>query len=143
MTSNRSIGDDWVETCSAEGWPLPTLVWFFNSKPVFNDYTMTLIDDPSVAVVHNHHKKFKVNSNILIKNLTRSSNGTYTCVMNGKQLIKSVELIVDDEQKSPADSDNPEVINKKQLSNNIGSILVTAVLIAIVIGVSSVAGLFY
>ena len=118
MVANRSLGDQWNESCWAEGWPVPTLEWRFNDKPInltydYNNYyaddsrriSSTLAPPASsqpIPIVHNHIRHLKAYSSLILKNLKPQSAGRYSCVLNGKLVIRKINLIV----LSPANSDD-------------------------------------
>jgi hypothetical protein len=90
LTLNKSVGDMWTDSCSAQGWPLPSLRWILNGGPVSNQ-TDNLI---SIPYTINHHRNLTVTSYIIAQNLTASSTGRYTCLLNSQLPIKNVTLLV-------------------------------------------------
>lgn len=84
---SKSIGDAWMDSCSAEGWPLPKLTWYFNNKLIQNQNESS----PFTVI---HHRNITTTSIIQIKNITKSSIGRYSCYLNGVIPIKNVTLIL-------------------------------------------------
>ena len=91
QTLSKLQGEMWTDSCSAQGWPLPSLRWRLNTRLVSNQTDNTI----SIPYTINHHRNLTVTSYIIAQNLTLdSSAGKYTCWVNDQVAIKNVTLIV-------------------------------------------------
>ena len=92
---NKSLGESWSDSCTAEGWPLPTIQWYFNNKPVSNK-TENNNNNELIPYMINHHRHLSVSSFIIIRNLSKYSIGRYSCVLNGKIFLKNITIVSSD-----------------------------------------------
>ncbi len=93
-------GEDWADSCVVEGWPLPTVQWFFNNWLVSNK------TDNSAPFSRNHHTGMTtITSNLLVPNANRNSAGKYVCMLNGQVAVKNVTLRVLNAPVKPDSSD--------------------------------------
>jgi hypothetical protein len=92
---NKSQGESWSDSCTAEGWPLPTIQWYLNNKPVSNK-TDNNNNNELIPYMINHHRHLSVSSFIIVRNLSKYSIGRYSCVLNGKIFLKNITLVSSD-----------------------------------------------
>lgn len=91
-TVNKISGDVFTESCSAEGWPLPLIDWYYNEKPITN--ISSVLQPKSPYIIINHHRHLTASSHIVVSNLSQSLSGVYSCIINGKISAKNVTLLV-------------------------------------------------
>ena len=102
-------GTSWNDTCSAEGWPLPTVEWYYL------DQAIKIANNFTAARVVNHHRHLVSYSYLIIANLSQADTGNFTCVVNGNLKIKKVLLLID--STSSKDETNPGKIKYLQFWN--------------------------
>jgi hypothetical protein len=99
---SKNVGEIFTESCTTEGWPLPTIDWYFNGKPISN---LSSYNQPkSQYNIVNHHRHLLINSHLLISNLTHNLSGVYTCVINGKINAKNSTLLVNPDNSNQQNS---------------------------------------
>jgi hypothetical protein len=93
---SKQLEENYTDSCSASGWPLPKLQWFLNGNPISNN---TNEIDESRPLMVNHHSHSNVTSILLIQSLSQTSMGVYSCVLDEKIYLKNVTVVL---------SENPE-----------------------------------
>lgn len=83
--------ENYTDSCSASGWPLPKLQWYLNGNPISNN---TNEIDESLPLMVNHHSHSNVTSFLLIKSLSQTSMGVYSCVLDEKVYLKNVSVVL-------------------------------------------------
>jgi hypothetical protein len=109
-----SEGDSWSESCEADGWPLPSLQWYFNNKPVSN----ITIDSSVLSQVLPYYRTHRantthLNSHLIIRKVSKAIMGRFSCVLNGNQVIRNVTLKL---TSSSSDSDTKNEDDSKSSS---------------------------
>ena len=72
MDQSRNEGDTASFTCQADGEPLPTISWYFNSAPLDQINT-------SKYIFTHRQREASVMGILIIRNVQSSDEGTYTC----------------------------------------------------------------
>lgn len=89
----QNIYTHWNSTCSAEGYPLPKIDWYFNDQLISSSASKH--DAYHIVRLRDN---FFISKELVIHNLTESTKGSYSCKLNGKEIIKSINLIVKNDQ---------------------------------------------
>ena len=82
----------WNKVCSAEGYPLPILEWYYNENPVSHKSV-----NKSAYHIVTHRRHSFVSKVLIIDDLVESSSGKYVCMLNNTKVLKSINLIVKNE----------------------------------------------
>ena len=105
---NKSYGESLSDSCSADGWPLPLVQWYYNGNPVSNKSDEAGDDTKAQAI--SHHRHLTASSHLIIKLVDKSNTGTYSCVVNGKIAVKNVTLKLN--SNADDSSSNKNIIGK-------------------------------
>ena len=93
-TNEKKIeGDYWFGECSARGWPLPKLDWYFNGNLITNKNKASNQDKQSSQILK-HHTNQNITVYLFIYNLTLNKSGIYSCILNENIFIKNVSISV-------------------------------------------------
>jgi hypothetical protein len=90
VTESVLANGNWQSLCSADGWPIPTLKWVYNSIELYNDDSM---QNPSYNLISYHHHS-KAISHLYVNNFTSNLQGTYACLLNDKIVLKNITLVL-------------------------------------------------
>ncbi len=93
----RQPQENYTDSCSASGWPLPKLQWYLNGTPISNNTSQ--VDESSPLMV-NHHSHSNVTSFLIIQSLSKTSIGIYSCVLDEKIYLKNVTVLLNENAKN-------------------------------------------
>lgn len=82
------MGSSWSASCSAEGWPLPLVEWYFNGKAIPN----VTDDDLLNPHIINHHRHLTATSYVIVNKFSTNFIGQYSCYINGNISTKNITV---------------------------------------------------
>jgi len=95
---SKQLEENYTDSCSASGWPLPKLQWYLNGNPISNNTDE--IEQSSRPLMINHHSHSNVTSFLLIQSLSQTSMGVYSCVLEEKIYLKNVTVMLDEKAEN-------------------------------------------
>lgn len=137
---SKNEGDILSENCSANGWPLPDLKWFYKDKSL-DDIKQNLQGFPHSSV---HHRNITSMSYLFGFDLKKNFEGVYSCLLNGLIPIKNVTLIIqsDIKDKNLPDKQTQSESNKK--NKDTSNILINVLIgTFIILAMGVIAGFLY
>lgn len=97
--ATKQVGETYTDSCMAEGWPIPSIEWYFNNKSIANLSSQKQQLKYSFTII-NHHRHLAISSHLVISNLTESHSGLYSCVVNGKINMRNITILVKSSKSS-------------------------------------------
>lgn len=128
------------ENCSASGWPLPDLKWFYKDKSL-DETNQNLQGFPHSSV---HHRNITSMSYLFGFDLKKNFQGVYSCLLNGIIPIKNVTLIIENESQDSNVTDKQSNTDSSKKKNESSYILINVFIgTFIIIALGIIVGLLY
>ncbi|CAF0715506.1 unnamed protein product [Brachionus calyciflorus] len=102
----KNAGEMLTENCSASGWPLPNVYWYFNNKPVEAKNQNGNLN-PHASI---HHRNYTTMSYLYAFNISKEFQGVYSCMLNGTTSIKNIKLIISGTSDKILPTDDSETL---------------------------------
>ncbi|RNA43470.1 hypothetical protein BpHYR1_047388, partial [Brachionus plicatilis] len=136
----KNEGDVLSENCSANGWPLPELRWFYKDSPLDDDDGQNADGFPHSSY---HHRNMTAMSYLFGSDLKKDYEGVYSCMLNDHTPIKNITLTIGDGGgKNFPSEDSKSQPSKKDNKNSY--ILVNGLIgVFVVLALGIIGGSFY